>query len=193
MEHLSIKQAAAFLTGCDGYLIYTHASPDGDTIGSATALALILRKLGKTANAFSVDGIPEKLDFIPTGDVFLTDEPDDTSKYTLISVDVAGPKMLVGAKNRSFALSIDHHKVNTIECERLLVMSDRIACGEIIFMLMEELGVEKEDILYFGDMTQPGGNDYPVVQMGIDTITVRSHEDTAYALRGILGFTGNLA
>ena len=53
--------------------------------------------------------------------------------------------------------------------------------------LLEELHVTKEDILYFGDMTQPGGNDYPVVQMGIDTITVRSHEDTAYALRGILG------
>lgn len=53
--------------------------------------------------------------------------------------------------------------------------------------LMEELKVDKQDILYFGDMTQPGGNDYPVVQMGIDTITVRSHEDTAYALRGILG------
>ncbi|MBR3220467.1 HAD-IIB family hydrolase [Candidatus Saccharibacteria bacterium] len=53
--------------------------------------------------------------------------------------------------------------------------------------LMEELDVDKEDILYFGDMTQPGGNDYPVVEMGIDTITVRSHEDTAYCLRGILG------
>ena len=53
--------------------------------------------------------------------------------------------------------------------------------------LLEQLGVSKSDILYFGDMTQPGGNDYPVVQMGIDTITVRSHEDTAYALRGILG------
>ena len=53
--------------------------------------------------------------------------------------------------------------------------------------LLEELKVEKADILYFGDMTQPGGNDYPVVKMGIDTITVRSHEDTAYALRGILG------
>ena len=55
--------------------------------------------------------------------------------------------------------------------------------------LMEELKVTEKDILYFGDMTQPGGNDYPVVQMGIDTITVRSHEDTAYALRGILGVT----
>lgn len=53
--------------------------------------------------------------------------------------------------------------------------------------LLEELNVKKEDILYFGDMTQPGGNDYPVVQMGIDTITVRNHEDTAYALKGILG------
>ena len=53
--------------------------------------------------------------------------------------------------------------------------------------LLEELGVEKSDILYFGDMTQPGGNDYPVVQMGIETITVRNHEDTGYALRGILG------
>ncbi|MBQ3433331.1 HAD-IIB family hydrolase [Candidatus Saccharibacteria bacterium] len=53
--------------------------------------------------------------------------------------------------------------------------------------LLEELKVDKQDILYFGDMTQPGGNDYPVVQMGIDTITVRNHEDTAYALKGILG------
>lgn len=53
--------------------------------------------------------------------------------------------------------------------------------------LLEELGVTKSEVLYFGDMTQPGGNDYPVVQMGIETITVRSHEDTAYALRGILG------
>lgn len=53
--------------------------------------------------------------------------------------------------------------------------------------MLEELQAEKSDILYFGDMTQPGGNDYPVVQMGFDVITVRSHEDTAFALQGILG------
>ena len=58
--------------------------------------------------------------------------------------------------------------------------------------LMKELEVKKADILYFGDMTQPGGNDYPVVQMGIDTITVRTHEDTAYALRGVLGVANKL-
>lgn len=53
--------------------------------------------------------------------------------------------------------------------------------------LLELLKVDKSAVLYFGDMTEPGGNDYPVVEMGIDTITVRSHEDTLFALRGILG------
>lgn len=53
--------------------------------------------------------------------------------------------------------------------------------------LMEISGAGLDDILYFGDMTQPGGNDYPVVQMGIETITVRSWEDTWFALQGVLG------
>lgn len=53
--------------------------------------------------------------------------------------------------------------------------------------MLEELKAEKEEVLYFGDMTQSGGNDYPVVEMGFDVITVRSHEDTLYALKGILG------
>lgn len=140
MEPISIKEAAAFLKGCDGYLIYTHASPDGDTIGSALALALALRKIGKRANVFSVDGIPEKLSFLNSDGVFVQNEPENTSEYTLLSVDVAGPRMLGRARNTSFALSVDHHKVNSIDCNRLLVMSDRIACGEIIFMLIDELG-----------------------------------------------------
>jgi len=55
--------------------------------------------------------------------------------------------------------------------------------------LLEQLQVEKSDVLYFGDMTQPGGNDYPVVAMGFDTITVEKWQDTAYALEGILGVT----
>ena len=51
---------------------------------------------------------------------------------------------------------------------------------------MEELNVTKEEILYFSDMTQPGGNDYPVVQMGIETITVRDWKETAAILKAII-------
>lgn len=56
--------------------------------------------------------------------------------------------------------------------------------------LMKKLGLKKEEILYFGDMTQPGGNDYPVVELGIDTITVDRYQDTMFALMGILGILG---
>ncbi|MDR0297484.1 MAG: HAD-IIB family hydrolase [Streptococcaceae bacterium] len=52
--------------------------------------------------------------------------------------------------------------------------------------LMEELGVTRDEILYFGDMTQEGGNDYPVVQMGIETITVRDWQETAAVLQALL-------
>lgn len=52
--------------------------------------------------------------------------------------------------------------------------------------LMEELKVSIPEVLYFGDMTQPGGNDYPVVEMGFETITVRDWQETANVLRGIL-------
>lgn len=56
--------------------------------------------------------------------------------------------------------------------------------------LLEALHVKKSDLLYFGDQTDASGNDYPVIQMGVDYIAVRTHEDTAFALRGILGVIG---
>ena len=52
--------------------------------------------------------------------------------------------------------------------------------------LMAATGFKKEDILYLGDKIIPGGNDYAVEEMGIDCISVRSWEDTAYAVEGIV-------
>ncbi len=161
---INVKEAAAFLKECDGALIYCHASPDGDTLGSALALALILRQMGKNAFAFCADGVPEKLDFLPTSDVFLENEPKNRENYCLISVDVAAPHLLGKAENQNFALSIDHHKINTMDCERILVMEDRIACGEIIFLIAEELGVSlTKDIataIYTAICSDSGGFKY---------------------------------
>lgn len=52
--------------------------------------------------------------------------------------------------------------------------------------LMEATALTKEDILFMGDKIIPGGNDYAVEQYGIDCIAVRSWEDTAYAIEGIV-------
>lgn len=52
--------------------------------------------------------------------------------------------------------------------------------------LMAATGFKKEDILFMGDKIIPGGNDYPVEEMGIDCISVRNWQDTAYAIEGIV-------
>ena len=51
--------------------------------------------------------------------------------------------------------------------------------------LLELNGWSKEESLFFGDKIEEGGNDFPVKQMGVDSIGVRGWEDTAYALEGI--------
>lgn len=52
--------------------------------------------------------------------------------------------------------------------------------------LMAATGLSKEDILFMGDKIVDGGNDLPVQVMGIDCISVRNWEDTAYAIEGIV-------
>lgn len=53
--------------------------------------------------------------------------------------------------------------------------------------LIEETALSKEDILFIGDKLKPGGNDYPVKNIGIDTIEVTNAEDTKWILKGFLG------
>ncbi|MFZ1301798.1 MAG: HAD-IIB family hydrolase [Candidatus Microsaccharimonas sp.] len=52
--------------------------------------------------------------------------------------------------------------------------------------LIEALDINKEDILFFGDKLQEGGNDYPVKAMGIDSLDVERWEDTVNRLETIL-------
>lgn len=52
--------------------------------------------------------------------------------------------------------------------------------------LIERLEIGKEEVLFLGDALQPGGNDYPVLAMGVDSLEVARWEDTATVVEGIL-------
>lgn len=52
--------------------------------------------------------------------------------------------------------------------------------------LMDMLAVAKHDLLFMGDRIQPGGNDYPVKELGIDCIEVSDWRNTVQILTGIL-------
>lgn len=51
-------------------------------------------------------------------------------------------------------------------------------------LTMLELGIN--DMLFIGDRITEGGNDYPVKAMGVDTIAVKTWEDTALVVETIL-------
>ena len=53
--------------------------------------------------------------------------------------------------------------------------------------LLESIDISKDEILFFGDKLDEGGNDFPVKNMGIDSVAVEGWETTAYALEGVLG------
>jgi phosphoesterase RecJ-like protein len=49
----------------DTFFIAGHTKPDGDTIGTALALASLLKRLGKTAAVYTREDVPANLCFIP--------------------------------------------------------------------------------------------------------------------------------
>ncbi|MCL2489854.1 MAG: HAD-IIB family hydrolase [Propionibacteriaceae bacterium] len=44
--------------------------------------------------------------------------------------------------------------------------------------LAEVTGIPLRDMVFVGDRTEPGGNDHPVVELGVETITVTGWRDT---------------
>ena len=109
-RELTLRQTAKYLHKHDNYIILTHASPDGDTLGSAYALYYALKEIGKAACVICPDVIPEKYNYFAR-------QTDHVSRddATVVAVDVAD-KRLLGGLEEEFGdivdLNIDHHISN---------------------------------------------------------------------------------
>ncbi len=51
--------------------------------------------------------------------------------------------------------------------------------------LMEKLKLSEKELLFIGDRLQEGGNDFPIKAMGVDSLSVKSWEETAVAIEAI--------
>ena len=52
--------------------------------------------------------------------------------------------------------------------------------------LIEILKIQKAEMIFMGDAIFPGGNDYPVKQVGVDSVQVRDPEETQHVVEAIL-------
>lgn len=94
-----------------------------------------------------------------------------------------------GELRRIIAERLPHHEVRLGGSTSVDVTRIGIDKAYGIQKLMDELHLTTNEILFFGDKLQEGGNDYPVKALGIDSIEVEKWEDTAFALDGVLGVT----
>lgn len=178
-KDLSLRKTAKFLKKHNDYVILTHASPDGDTLGSAYALYYGLKEMGKSAAVICADVIPKKYDYF----VQKTDNIED-KKATVIAVDVAD-KQLLGSLAEDFGdrvkLCIDHHISNTRYAENLYLDATASATCEIIFELLTILKININDItakaLFTGIATDTGCFKYSNVTAKTHIIASKLYEN----------------
>ncbi len=164
-RELTLRQTARFLKKHNNYIILTHASPDGDTLGSAYALYYALNEIGKVATVLCPDVIPKKYDYFARKTDHIERE-----NAVVIAVDVAD-KRLLGALEEEFGdkvdLCIDHHVSNTRFAENLYLDDDAAAAAECIYELMGAMRVNLNDItakaIYTGLATDTGCFKYSTV------------------------------
>lgn len=155
---ITLESAAKTLLSKDKILILTHRSPDGDTIGSGYALAMALRKLGKSIKVDCTDPFPEKYSYF-------TDKLEklEFDEEFVVSVDIADTKLL-GEKLSDYAdkidLCIDHHGSNTKYAKEYYVEASAAAAAQVIAKLIRLMNVEfDKDIanaIYTGITTDTG-------------------------------------
>lgn len=159
MKSLTRNDTARFLLEHDGYTILTHRRPDGDTTGSAAALCLGLRQLGKRAHILENHEVSARYQWLHRG---LT-KPAAEDGDVIVSVDVASPSMLPDAFQPLLGhiqLRIDHHGSATSFTDGELVDPGSASCAELVWDVLSLMGVKADqaigEAVYVGASTDTG-------------------------------------
>lgn len=156
---MTTNEVITWLSEGDDFLLLTHVRPDGDTLGSASALCLSLQKAGKTAYILKNDGVTRTYD----GFLTLPWAPEGWEPRFVVAVDIATEGLFPEGEQQGYKgrvdLCIDHHPSNTRYAKELCLDADAAAAGEIMFDICKGLCQPDEDIakaLYIAISTDCG-------------------------------------
>ena len=144
--------------------VCSHICPDGDTVGSATAMRLILKHLGKKVQLFCDDKIPDLLSFLPGVSTFKVPDGTESPFDLVLAVDISDRARMGRCEQliekAGMTAQIDHHPTNPLYMQINSVDGDAPANCVLIREQMEELGVplnrEIAICLYTGLSTDTG-------------------------------------
>lgn len=142
------KKAKELVENAQKIVVIQAENPDGDSLGSATALEEILGDLGKDVSLYCPVEMPRYLHYIKGWDRVVSDF--DTSADLVIIVDTTADvlisKVLEAPGVRSFleshpVLVIDHHETEpTLSFDHTLLTEDAIATSQVLYHLAADAG-----------------------------------------------------
>ncbi|MBQ4078224.1 bifunctional oligoribonuclease/PAP phosphatase NrnA [bacterium] len=155
----------------ESIIVFSHVSPDGDTLGSNLAISLMIEKyFNKKVDSTFVGKLPNTYNYLPDFERFIdVQDIDKTKQYDLaIAVDVASKdRMVFGTQifdNAKVKVNIDHHKTNIGYADINIVEGDAACVGIILYKIFRawELDIPKEvaRCIYTSLLTDTGGFKY---------------------------------
>ena len=162
----SRHQVLAAIRATERFCLTTHERPDGDAVGSLSAMQQVLAALGKDAIAFLPADefpLPYEYRFIRL-DGLATEPPADLCSRTLVFLDCGNidrtPAQVLKRDGAAPLINIDHHHDNTRFGTINHVVPDASCTAEIVWDLMSGLGVtataDMAEALYVGVVTDTG-------------------------------------
>lgn len=144
--------------------IGSHMNPDGDNLGSLSALYHYLLKMGKNVSWYGIDSVPDNLKFLPG----LKNRTKDVEPAALfIALDCGdGDRLGPGKKimeESDYVINIDHHLSNT-EFGDLNIVETVSSTGELLYKILaggpEDLDVTIATGLFSAISTDTGSFKY---------------------------------
>lgn len=195
---LSARQVADRLKQPKNTVILLHARPDGDAVGSAVALKLLLEALGSRAVCVCANDIPHREAFLLDGvqeSLLESAIPADFDVARVVAVDTASPAQmgtLADAWLDRVDMMIDHHGTGTPYADGWIDPTAS-ATGEMIFALsrlwlddgsLKRIPMRAEEAMFTAIASDTGGFRYSnvtptthlcaaeLIRAGVDTATV---------------------
>jgi bifunctional oligoribonuclease and PAP phosphatase NrnA len=138
------KSLLDIITAGNKFLIVSHASPDGDALGSSLALCRYLKAIGKDVTVYNCDGVPDSLAFLPGVDQITSELASDATFDVSFMLDCAQRKRIsddfAALAGTGRVVCIDHHVLENVEADVSLIDSDAASAGEVVFRLIEKAG-----------------------------------------------------
>ena len=166
-EAVALSDIAAAIGGATKFVVASHENPDGDAIGSARAMEIILQERGVDVVTYIPGGvIPQEYEFIRPDNLIST-LPEDIHERTLIALDCGNASRLAMGElvtQASDVLNIDHHADNS-HFGRLNVVRGESPCSTLlVWELAQLLGADTSAALatavYVGLVTDTGRFQY---------------------------------